>query len=323
MKWTLPELHRHLQGAVDLELWTIPYYLTALYSIKKPSSEAYRLIQSVVYEEMLHVQLACNIANAYGCRPKFTPPVYGGTHVPHVNFDLDDPNPTTRFHPYSTALGALDRTRLNTMCLIEYPAWDTSREPDLRPRNDEYGSIGEFYDALTVGLRELRGDCRGQVNQIDEFKGFFGEAGALSISRDGTEGYQEALKLIQIVVDQGEGQTEGVSDIAPEFRNTADGYQESWPHFQKFSWIRDQDTLPETYSGVEDPPPGSPGHVAQQQLISDFSDFLDILNRLFGGEPVGAFGATMAKLGGDVLTCWKAGAVPRFSRPADRGGDER
>lgn len=315
MKWSIPALHKHLQGAVELELWTIPYYLTALYSIKKPSSEAYRLIQSVVYEEMLHVQLASNIANAYGWSPKFAPPVYDGTHVPHVNFALDDPNPTTRYQPYSTALGGLDRRRLNTMCLIEYPEWDTSREPDLRPNTSEYGSIGEFYDALMVGLRELRQHCRGRQNQVDEFKGFFNEAGALTISKDGTDGYQEALKLIQVIVDQGEGQTEGVSDIAPEFRNTADGYQESWAHFQKFSWIRDQDSLPETYAGVSDPPPGSPGYRAQEQLISDFSDFIDILNKLFGGEQVTGFGSTMAKLGGDVLSCWKAGAVPCFSRP--------
>ena len=28
--WTLPRLYQHFQGAIELELWTIPYYLTIL-----------------------------------------------------------------------------------------------------------------------------------------------------------------------------------------------------------------------------------------------------------------------------------------------------
>jgi hypothetical protein len=65
-EWDLNALWSHLQGVTDLELWTIPFYLTAMYSIKDPSQDAYQLIQSIVYQEMLHAQLACNIANAYG-----------------------------------------------------------------------------------------------------------------------------------------------------------------------------------------------------------------------------------------------------------------
>ena len=80
-KWTKEELHKHLQGAVDLELWTIPFYMSALYSIKNPADPTYRLIQSVVYQEMLHVELACNIANAYGLSPRFEVPEYVGENI--------------------------------------------------------------------------------------------------------------------------------------------------------------------------------------------------------------------------------------------------
>ena len=60
--WTRHDLHQHLQHAVDVEFWTIPLYLTALYSIKglkelKPSDypDAAKLVQSVAIQEMLHL----------------------------------------------------------------------------------------------------------------------------------------------------------------------------------------------------------------------------------------------------------------------------
>ena len=81
--WTKDELYVNLQAAVDVELWTIPLYLTALYSIQSVSSgnqSAYpkyaKLIESVVIEEMLHLQLACNVCNAVGYSPKMNSPVY-------------------------------------------------------------------------------------------------------------------------------------------------------------------------------------------------------------------------------------------------------
>jgi hypothetical protein len=108
LEWDLRHLHDHLQGVIDVELWTIPFYMVAMYSIKDPSSDAMRLIQSVVHQEMLHVQLACNIANSYGYAPHFSTPVYQGKEIPHLSFDLDTPNPTESFMPYTAELGALD-----------------------------------------------------------------------------------------------------------------------------------------------------------------------------------------------------------------------
>lgn len=92
-QWTLEQLQEHLQAAVDLEFWTIPYYMAAAYSIKDQGEAAFQLILSVVNQEMLHVQLAANIANAYGLKPLFKCPVYEGTHIPHLDFSLDDPDP--------------------------------------------------------------------------------------------------------------------------------------------------------------------------------------------------------------------------------------
>lgn len=310
-QWEPHDLQAHLQYAIELEFWTIPYYLSAMYSIKDPVSEAYRLIQSVVYQEMLHTQLVCNIANAFDFRPTFKAPEYGGAQIPHLKFSLDDPNPAQFFKPHSTEIGPLDEQRINTMALIEYPEWKTRRQPDVQPDCTQYGSIGEFYDAIRVGVTELRHLIRGGAHQVDFFGSFYNHLPSTTITKYGEEGYQQAISLIDVIVEQGEGQTRGDADIPVEFQNTADGYQVSWPHFRKFISIRDSQPFPETFK--PDPQPSHAGQLAQNILCDDFSAFLRILNRLFNGEPSLEFGALMAKLGGDILTCWQHGAVPKFS----------
>lgn len=312
--WTLSALHQHLQGVVDLEMWTIPYYLTVLYSIKDPTHPAYRQVQAVVYQEMLHAQLAANVANAYGLSPQFNMPVYVGANIPHVDFKLDEPNPTTQFHPFTAELGPLDERHINAMCLIEYPEWLTGRETNLSSTDEEYGSIGEFYAAVRVGIAELRGAVKGGQRQVDQFGPFYQNQPSLSVSQDGEAGFKQAMTLVDLIVEQGEGQTEEVRGIPVEFQNTADGFQDSWPHYRKFDSIRQATRRPEIYSGVADPEPGSLGQRAQHILVRDFAAFLETLTELFGGRSSPkVFGAQMAKLGGDVLTCWQHGAIPRFS----------
>lgn len=312
--WSLPGLYGHLQGAAELELWTIPYYLTILYSIKDPTCVPYRLVQAAVYQEMLHLQLVANIANAYGYSPKLAPPQYSGTTVPHLEFDLDTPNPTEEFSPYSAELGPLDATRVNTMCLVEYPEWRTEREPELAETQEEYGSIGEFYDALRVGAYSLRSHVQGGRQQIDEFGPFYQAGPTLAITEFGDAGFRQAMTLMDIIVDQGEGQTEPIQSVPPDFRNTADGFQDDWPHFQKFDFIRQMPRWPAVYAGEACPPAGSPGDQAQRRLVADFAGFLEVLNAMFAGQPVPpAFGIQMAKLGGDILHCWQHNAIPRFS----------
>src|ERR1700676_1114582 len=67
-------LQNSLQAAVKVELTTIPLYLAALWSIKDsgaPSSRvAFRLINDIVQQEMLHMGLACNMLSALGRDPE-------------------------------------------------------------------------------------------------------------------------------------------------------------------------------------------------------------------------------------------------------------
>ena len=98
-QWDLGHLRTHLQAAAELEAWTIPYYMAAMFSIVDRSSDPYQLIQSVVHQEMLHLQLVANVANSYGYSPVLGPDAfrYEGTTIPHLDFALDPDNPTQRF----------------------------------------------------------------------------------------------------------------------------------------------------------------------------------------------------------------------------------
>ena len=75
--WTIKALREHLQWAVGVELYAITYYMSAMYSVIDQASETKRLVRSVVNQEMLHMQCAANITNAYGVDLHLTAPHYG------------------------------------------------------------------------------------------------------------------------------------------------------------------------------------------------------------------------------------------------------
>ena len=84
-KCNLTNLQAQLQQAVQLEFYTIPLYLTTLYSIKEGyNTQAYQAIRYVVMQEMLHMVQAANILIAVG-----------------GNVTIDDPN----FAPKYPAIG--------------------------------------------------------------------------------------------------------------------------------------------------------------------------------------------------------------------------
>src|SRR4051794_40575720 len=192
-EWNRGHLHTHLQAAAQLEAWTIPYYMAAMFSVVDRTSEAYQLIQSVVHQEMLHMQLVANVANAYGYSPGFGAStfLYEGTTIPHLDFALDPDNPTKLFTPYSAEIGPLDAPRINGMCLVEYPEWDTGGKPTYRDNVTEYGSIGEFYDAVEYGARQLSAEIVGGVRQVDLFSAFYRGIPKLTVDASGAAAFPE------------------------------------------------------------------------------------------------------------------------------------
>ncbi len=65
-----------LQKAIELELFTIPPYLCALWSIIKPvpTEPVYSRIRRIVRQEMLHMGFACNMLTTTGAVPQVNTP---------------------------------------------------------------------------------------------------------------------------------------------------------------------------------------------------------------------------------------------------------
>lgn len=312
-EWDLHHLHTHLQAAADLEAWTIPYYLSAMFSIVDENDPAYELIRSVANQEMLHLQLVGNIANAYGYSPMITPEVfaYEGTTIPHLDFSLDPDNPAGQFSPYSAEIGPLDQSRINAMCLIEYPEWDTGGHPDYRDDVNEYGSIGEFYDALELGAEQLTPLIRGGVNQVNKFSDFYPELPMMTVDSGGLVGIEEIRLLMKVIRDQGEA-AKANDQIEVPFRNALDDPDPAASHYQKFVTIRDS-ALPATYP-AKDPTEYSPEDLScRKTLIEDFARFTAAVTALLAGREPADFDDLMGTVGQDILTCWQNGVTPEFS----------
>jgi hypothetical protein len=140
------------QACVNVELFTIPLYLAAATSIvgihqitgkdsnfytgrwwpgaattanpQTANETAYSIMFSVHVEEMLHLQLAANLASAIGVTPTFTSPVlqdaqygwtcYDSSVIPHV-VDLKD----TVHHESMVRIDGLTATQLELFLIIE------------------------------------------------------------------------------------------------------------------------------------------------------------------------------------------------------------
>src|SRR5215469_6246215 len=170
--WTKDLVQQHAQAAVSVELYTLPFYLTAMTSITDPTSVVSQGIFSVVMEEMLRLQLAANLCLPLGTSPSFTAPVYG-TPIPF----LDPSDPSAGHNALINAvLGPFNQQSLTTMLAIEAPDELQDRTKDHTTPDYPYQSIGELYDALLAGISQV-----GAVqfpwtttNQVDENSGFFG-----------------------------------------------------------------------------------------------------------------------------------------------------
>lgn len=147
--WTLAELRAHVQAAIELELFTIPAYLTAYFSVVQGASvaadRAADALLGVLDQEMLHLELACNLANALGQAPRLTgsaAPSYPGLVPSHRA-------------PLRITLGPATDAQLRAFMAIELPvARDPYSRPDMPPQ-PVYSTIGEFYHALRFGFTQV------------------------------------------------------------------------------------------------------------------------------------------------------------------------
>ena len=191
-------LRTALQAAIELELSTLPPYLTALWSIKNGLDPVARSIHEITMEEMLHMALACNLLTAIGGTPEINTaeavPVYPGPLPGGVNPDL------------TVSLQGLTQDVVKTFMEIESPEFG----PVARAAADTFETIGEFYTAVQDAFDTVQPELSGD-RQL---------AGRLGLAKIETPAQvRQAIDLIKI---QGEGSRrspeESPGDLAHYYR---------------------------------------------------------------------------------------------------------
>lgn len=310
---SLESLRDHLQWAIELEHSTIPPYLCALYSIgAEQNAEAAEVLSSVMVEEMLHMTLAANLLNAVGGRPQLDDPAM----LP------DYPHPLPHGdHSLEISLFRFSPEAIETFLKIEQPS-----TADAAPEGDNYGTIGQFYDAikrgfldLTAALGETTVFCGDPSRQVTDQHFYSGSGHIIAIRNLAT-----ALAALGEIVEQGEGSGhvqvwDGDSDVFhPERDQVAHYYR-----FQELKLgrrYRRGDTprsgptgapisidwnavLPmRTNPRTSDHFPGHPIRLAQEAFNRSYCDLLQLLEQAFNGSPqtLGSAIGTMYTLKGQA-----------------------
>jgi hypothetical protein len=280
-------LKASLQTAIELELSTLPPYLTAMWSIVDTSDPVYKLIHSIVLEEMLHFGLACNLLTTIGGTPqiasletvpKYPGPLPGGVH-PGLIVPL---------------VGLTRRLIYEVFMEIEYPE---SHPIALRGRFID-GTIGAFYTAILAAFDANPGAIKGtnqlsnpapvpvfQINEIDS-----------------------ARKAIALIKEQGEG-TETSPLAAKSHDELAHYYKFAEIYYghelvkqgNEWKYSGPPITFPKVYPVAQVPAEGYPGYHDAEAFDRQYTKLLNLLQQAWAPGSTHALGPAiqaMRALGG-------------------------
>jgi len=213
-------LKHQLQKAVLLEFYTLPVYLTTLYSIADNcNTDAYKAINEIIMQEMLHLVQAANILIALGGDVKVN-------HRDHVPFYPTTGLPGNVLPKLPISIKKFDLQHVYyTMLAIEVPMITLLPEPHF-----QLNTIGQFYDEIELCIEFLtsRGDDIFDESTLQyQVKWPWKEPESLGKVYPITD-KESALKGINQITEQGEGK----SPINPEQIGTGE-----YGHFYRFEEI--------------------------------------------------------------------------------------
>jgi len=225
-------LHRLLQQALEVELFTIPPYLTALYSIiDGTNAPSVQVIQSVAMEEMLHAALVSNIMNAVHATPRV---VKGkdGKGPSRVAYSAQAPHIS---RPLNVSLLPFSKESVKVFMAIEAPEtpskdWNT---------NGGIATVGQLYATVRNALISVSEE----VGEVELFKGYparqldagdyYGAGGRLAP----IDCLAEALAAIDIIAQQGEGRVQMSNLTGDDVRF---GQRKEVAHYYRFQEILEE-----------------------------------------------------------------------------------
>ncbi|MFD0275521.1 ferritin-like protein [Kitasatospora sp. NPDC127111] len=188
--WTEQELKDALQHAILLELSTIPPYATALWSITDPdnSKPVRHTIREIVFDEMSHFGLVCNMLTSIGGTVVLTDPKavpkYPGQLPGGVNPGLE------------VSLSGLSRDSASLFADIEKPDNPLAFAADGNTIGAFYQRIAKLFPTfahLLTGQRQVSfplGSSHGAGNDIVPMNTI-----------------DDVLKALTVIQEQGEGTT--------------------------------------------------------------------------------------------------------------------
>ena len=289
-KCAVSDIRFCLQKAMELEFYTIPLYLTALYSIKDGfNNEVRSLIRSVVMQEMLHMLQVANIIISIGGKPTIdsasNAPSYpakglpGGV-LPNLKVSLRKASPE-QIHRVFTA--------------IEYPH-EIKTEQGMTIHNR---TIGVFYDQIKSCIQQRGNDI------------FYPNSTALQIDWPYANDYGYVYKVkdvataahaIEEIIEQGEGRQPGDpysnkrEDLAHffKFQEIVCGKQLQFHRISNYSFTGPLISFDEDGIWPMRDSPGKSGLIPGSKVYNKARNFhqtyrslLRKLDQVFGGDPNG------------------------------------
>jgi Ferritin-like len=202
-----------LQKAMELELSTIPPYLTALLSITQRTNRvAANLIRSVMMEEMLHMILIGNVTSSLGGKVHL-----GAENIPSYPLRMEFDGKAFMDREFNINLERFSQHSLNTFLRIEIPADRLQRHVTLLAKSSieiPGITIGAFYqrvihelEALCTQYAEKEVFCGNPEHQIDQR--YYWSGGGKPVVVTSLASAKEALGVI---VKQGEGGHHSIDD---------------------------------------------------------------------------------------------------------------
>lgn len=228
---SVQDLKNAIQVAIEIEIATIPPYLAALYSLKQQEGYVFDAIHRVIYQEMRHYGLACNLLLAIGGTPKTITKETLAPYPKELPYGLGDGLPISiRKLTHGLRDGEGDDEsalrQIETFMAIEKPDFmrvprlvngnyvvDSESKPEMTPN-----SIGELYADILTALTNLteNGSISFGNEELQVANGPTAHVPVFAITS-----LELAKKAIDIICSEGEGATDADDGLNP-FTSDAD-----------------------------------------------------------------------------------------------------
>lgn len=251
-KYKILSIQDRLQKAIELELSTIPPYLTAYFSIKLNTNKmASEIIRSVVMEEMLHMALAGNLLISIGGKVALSE-----KNTPQYPLRMRFDDMEFKNREFDINLSSFSKDSLKTFLDIELPEYMGNEELERFSLIPAY-TIGEFYYDILKDLKDVAeeigenklfvGDIK---NQLTEQHYWHGGGQIIMVNN-----IASAQKAIELIVEQGEGSSVSKLDL------------DNLPHYFKFNELFNEKKYAQSDTSNM-PPSGEPIQIDYTQVYN-------------------------------------------------------